>query len=417
MSIIGFKEARGKIITLLIHRNAITNLTRKNVVDKQYAKFRTNTAKVISIRDPHTLKECDYVSSNRDNYFYYVKGKTITEGNYDMENENVCTRGIHFYLSYGAALGNMNEGLCNIVNNEGEIIGKKIHQDSGKILKIVSFSEKGKEETISIYDENGIINRECRIIKGRFTEKRDGISIQRINGNLEHVDEWIEGIHFNHFMKFSNNVTGDFENGKREGVHRIITHDGQILMEGTWKNDIVNGPHKIWYSNGALRESSNWIEGCKVGLFMKWYYDGEIMEESNWDCNKRNGLTRKWYNNKLKCEEGMWLNGEKIGSYFKWHPNGKLKTISKWNEGVKNGKKTIFDIDGHTKTIEEWDNGTLIGKKNMGFKCWNFWEILGILFIFINPLILILIYQAFSDIVCNNEETSVLRYNTEGFFV
>lgn len=96
--LIGYKEAGGKIVKLLIpsdaKRSSATTL-----------KCRCSKAKVLEIQEidgsPSEVKE---VRSKFDNDFIYRVGETVFVEDFDNNRWNECTTGIHFFISREAAV-------------------------------------------------------------------------------------------------------------------------------------------------------------------------------------------------------------------------------------------------------------------------------------------------------------------------
>jgi antitoxin component YwqK of YwqJK toxin-antitoxin module len=99
---IGYKLAKnnGKrvIITLSIPEDAITNINRKNIVDKNTAKHRTDKATVLKIEDSHGNEYTEAKSSFYGSGLEYKLNETLIIEDYDTNLETVCSTGIHFFL-------------------------------------------------------------------------------------------------------------------------------------------------------------------------------------------------------------------------------------------------------------------------------------------------------------------------------
>ncbi len=109
MTVIGYKIADGGdgrrvFVTLEIPSDALTNIGRASVVNKAYAKFRTNKAYVTKIEDQQgnqykTATTLCYLPKK----IMYRVGSIVEEHFYDTNPENICTSGIHFFLTKQAA--------------------------------------------------------------------------------------------------------------------------------------------------------------------------------------------------------------------------------------------------------------------------------------------------------------------------
>ena len=98
-----YKAGNNGIIIMELLHDSITNELRDDVVDSNFAKFRTDKVKVISIINLETKESMNRDSSIHDPSFVYEVGKIIST-EYDSNINAVCTRGIHYFKTYEAAL-------------------------------------------------------------------------------------------------------------------------------------------------------------------------------------------------------------------------------------------------------------------------------------------------------------------------
>jgi hypothetical protein len=93
------------MVILKKRKNTITNENRKNVVNKYHAKFRADRLDVIcifNINDPKVTKQ--FVNNVYLNVTTrYIVGQTVTSDNYDKNNNNICSNGIHYFLTPASA--------------------------------------------------------------------------------------------------------------------------------------------------------------------------------------------------------------------------------------------------------------------------------------------------------------------------
>ncbi len=102
--IIVYKSAGNYIITLCIPSTTTikTTLLRNNVVNENYAKYRTNCANVLEIKEKDTGELIQSIASDYDPNFIY-KINTFLQSEYDDDIDNIHSTGIHFFKSYEAA--------------------------------------------------------------------------------------------------------------------------------------------------------------------------------------------------------------------------------------------------------------------------------------------------------------------------
>ena len=87
------------IITLEIPDDAITNMTRRDIVNAETAHYRTNKAKVLKIQDENGNEYNHAVSFNYGMLHEYLVDKPIEAIKYDMNMENVCRISMNFFLT------------------------------------------------------------------------------------------------------------------------------------------------------------------------------------------------------------------------------------------------------------------------------------------------------------------------------
>lgn len=78
--------------------------------------------------------------------------------------------------------------------------------------------------------------------------------------------------------------------GIKNGIFRITSSDGVVLMNGTIKNNKNEGKWEYFYSNGQLESTGNFKNDIAVDTWRWYYQDGKLKEEGDFKSGKRNGL-------------------------------------------------------------------------------------------------------------------------------
>ena len=111
MSITVYKACANSIVTLELLSDSVTNEQRKGVINSDLAKFRTNKAKVVSIVNPETKEQLNDDCSKyyplfvyKDYPLFVYKVGEVIETGFDRNVDEVCSRGIHYFKTYEAAL-------------------------------------------------------------------------------------------------------------------------------------------------------------------------------------------------------------------------------------------------------------------------------------------------------------------------
>jgi antitoxin component YwqK of YwqJK toxin-antitoxin module len=246
-----YKSAGDYIITLEIPVGTHTNLDREDVVDADYAQFRCQRAQVLSITHKFDKSSVDKIVSDYDKSYIYIVGEFVEIPLYDMNNNDICTKGIHFYNS----------------------------------------------QEVAFYHNNGTIPE-----KGEYINKG-----WCSNGNLEYEIPYIDGKIHGIFKEWHSNGNLMYEipyiNGKEHGIWKHWYDNGILRNEKSYVDGKLHGILKGWYKNGNLECEHSFINGDEHGIFKDWYENGNLKYEKSYINGKKHGIWKIWYSNgNLQCE-------------------------------------------------------------------------------------------------------------------
>ncbi len=216
-----YKACQHSIVTMELVGGSKSNENRSNVFDPNYAKFRTNKIKVITIINVLTNEEMITDNSMHESNLLYKVGEII-ESDYTDDAEIVCGKGIHYFKTYDAA-------LSYYYRECGRTNGKR----------------KG-------YFENGLKHFEINYKNG----KHDGKS-----------KEWYED--------GQKRQTFNCQDGKFNGKNKYWYENGQKCYIRNFINGEPEGKHIEWYKNGQLKYIRNYINGEDDGNQEYWNEDGQ----------------------------------------------------------------------------------------------------------------------------------------------
>jgi len=201
-NIIGYKKARNNIlVTLQIPYDAKHNIDRKNISDKQYAKYRCSHAKVIDIIDLDNNTSIDKANSLHDSKFSYTLGQDVICDTFDTNLENVCSEGIHFFLDKDRATFH---GI-NLDYFQGEY---KEWYDNGQLKIHTTYKDGNIDGEYKLWFQNGQLY-----------------------------------------------VHTTYQNGKIYGEYKKWFQNGQLSIQTTYKNYIRNGKYLEWNKNGMIMDN------------------------------------------------------------------------------------------------------------------------------------------------------------------
>ncbi len=235
-----YKACKNSVVTLELLSDSITNEQRDGVVDSNFAKFRTNKVKVISIINPETDEQLDKDCSVYDHNFVYKDGqiiKTIFERNINM----ICGGGIHYFKTYEGALSwyyrdhIKTNGKCNRYYDNGQKELEYNYKD-GKI--------KGK---LIRWGENGLKWSEHNYKDGQKDGKQEG---------------WYDR---------QKQYEYHYKDGKKDGKQEEWHENGQKSYKCNHKDGEMNGKYEGWDENGRKLYECNYKDGMRDGK-QEWYY-------------------------------------------------------------------------------------------------------------------------------------------------
>lgn len=156
-----YKASKNAIITLELLPHSKTNEKRVDIVNSDYAKYRTNKALVVSIINPITNIKLTEDRSIYDNNFVYRVGEIVIEKYYNEDINDVCIYGIHYFKTYEAALSWYYE---HHDKKDGNYIG---WYDNGRKYYESNYVNGKKHGKQYRWYNNGQLNYEYNYIDGK----------------------------------------------------------------------------------------------------------------------------------------------------------------------------------------------------------------------------------------------------------
>lgn len=100
-----------------------------------------------------------------------------------------------------------------------------------------------------------------------------------------------------------NKVT--FINGRQDGRAVVFYESGKIKEEGNWKNNRWVGAYKCYYDNGQLQHDFNYsVAGKREGMSNYYHPNGQLAVQGVFKEGKESGLFKEWTETgKLKAEK------------------------------------------------------------------------------------------------------------------
>jgi antitoxin component YwqK of YwqJK toxin-antitoxin module len=191
----------------------------------------------------------------------------------------------------GQLKNGLKEGLWNYYHDNGQLHERGNYQKNLKVGNWVSYTKEGE----LVY--KGSFNQGLK--QGDWIESRD----------------WMNYSKFFLFQDYSSH-----KNGILDGPYKKICRNGNLRLEGTYKDGKTEGKWTEYGCSGSLWEITNYKNGLLNGPYRR--YNDYGTTKGNYKNNKKEG---EWivYNYSLKMKSGYidkdrsgtFKNGKKISDY------------------------------------------------------------------------------------------------------
>lgn len=314
-------RARKVIVTLAVGLNVENTFSRDNVVNKDCAKFRVRSARVITIADLSGNKYKAAVPRYyRDGRLVYRVGHTVEAPKWDPNPTAVCAPGIHVFLEptaaalyeadSSAARGSYITVYDNGVRSEkgfrdesGRLQGRlRRWYPNGQLAMECSYKDGLLDGYCEEHHENGKKKAWCFYTAG----KKDGCEETRYeNGSIKSKASYSAG----HYV----------------GVTEKFYENGQLKEVANWDSDgFQEGEYVAYHENGEKAESVCYKRGCYEGECLLWFVDGTLAERAFYVGGKMEGLFQRFTEEGLLVMELSSAGGLIHGPYKKWTDGGRL---------------------------------------------------------------------------------------------
>jgi len=216
-----YKACRKSIVTLELLDDSKTN-EKRLVVDKNYAKFRCDKAKVVNIVNVKTGEKMVEDVSIHNSSFEYTLGEIVMPDYFNTDINKVCARGIHYFKTKEAALSwfyKQDNGFP-----DGKWTG---FHDNGRKYYEGTFKNAKKDGKWIRWHDNGQ--------KGSEGTYKDG----KVN------DKWIYW-----WSNGTKRSEGTYKDGKLDGKWIRWHENGQIKLKGTFKDGKIRGRYVLLDEDG-----------------------------------------------------------------------------------------------------------------------------------------------------------------------
>ena len=168
------------------------------------------------------------------------------------------------------------------------------------------------------------------------------------------------------------NVTD--KKGMKQGVWKKTYENGNLMYEGTFKNDKPVGEFRRYYETGALKIVQIYESGdrSKVTIYdtdgktitvegsykgkekdAEWtyYVDGKVSLIEVYNNGKKNGVSKIYSKEGVLIEEIPYVNDKKEGVHRRYLQDGTKYSEATFKNGVEHGSYKLYE--GHEFTVME----------------------------------------------------------------
>lgn len=215
-----------------------TNEERKDVANKNRAKFRANKLMVVEIINYDDIKTKTTFIVNTTDYgkpLRYEVGKIVECDQFDDDVNVVCGGGIHYFKTLQAACY---YGPYRRVRETGRYCFMSWHHNGRKQCEI-NYND-------GVLDGSWVTFHESGGVRDMRTYKKG------------HIHGWLTEWHRN----------------------------GEKSIEERYEDGILEGPHYKWYDNGKKHTHGFYKNGFAHGLWRHWNENGRKLMEIRYDMGK-----------------------------------------------------------------------------------------------------------------------------------
>ncbi|MCD4735398.1 MAG: hypothetical protein K8R53_05110 [Bacteroidales bacterium] len=355
------------------------------------------------------LSAQDSINPNGFNVFYYENGNKSSEGTMRNGEPDGYWK-TYFESGILKSEGNRKDFLLDSIwifyNDTGSVVmeiayleGKKngirktYYED--EILE-ENFIDDVKQGYSYYYFLNGKAKEEVYFEDG--LEERTGKVYSSYDGRVVRIKYYKKG-----YITDIENINRIDKAGFKQGLWKYFYPEGNVRLEGEYKNGLENGYFKEYSKEGDLLSTSKFVDGilledvaelAKLDIKREYYPSGQVKIVASYKDDVPEGVRREYspegeivkgyvfqkgnivgdgitnkegfrdgpwkeyyFGGGLKAE-GVYNQGKKIDEWKFYHPNGELEQIGRYNEeGKEDGVWTWYYATGDLLKEENYYMG------------------------------------------------------------
>lgn len=160
---------------------------------------------------------------------------------------------------------------------------------------------------------------------------------------------------------------GSYFDGKLNGSGRKYYSNGDILFEGTYRNNsAVFGTS--YFRTGGVRYKGDWNDSQYNGKGTLYWQDGGIRYDGSWSDGNRDGQGSSYSEDGTIEYDGEWKNDRYNGYGISYREDGGLSYAGEWNQGNWDGYGTAYRANGKPLYKGGWSNNNYNGQGEYYFE-------------------------------------------------
>jgi len=315
---------------------------------------------------------------------YYENGKIKSEGNRkDLKVDSLWK----FYSDTGKL-------ILEVSYTEGKKNGIKTTYLDKQTLK-ENFRNDIKEGYTRSYSPDGKLVMEIPFSKGMeqglakeyspdgniitLIEYKRGFVIERLKINRKDRDNRKQGRWVTFYMNGNVHIEGMYKDDKKDGYFKEYADNGDLKTITKYVDDVIQPEaeevtkldiENEYYPNGKIKVSGTYRNGIPEGVRREYDTTGKIVSSAIFkkgirtgegivlEDGSKDGHWKEFYEEGTLLSEGNYKEGKPVGEWKYFYPDGKLEETGKYtNTGKLQGTWKWFNQTGKLMQESEFDKG------------------------------------------------------------
>ncbi|HEY2810123.1 MAG TPA: toxin-antitoxin system YwqK family antitoxin [Rhabdochlamydiaceae bacterium] len=273
--------------------------------------------------------------------------------------------------------------------SEGKLDGEqKTYYPNGAVHTCVYYKNGELHGMKAMWDAEGNLLEEAWYengkLSGRFFEKmrdgkeqvfhyknnrREGMheiyypsqeSFTRVKGlEVNFVNDLAEGDAIEYNEEGIKSAVTPYVKGKKEGVAKVYSPKGTLMMSISFKEDKRHGPSVQYYPDGKVHTECDFADDLKEGEEKSYFHSGKLAKIIPYKSGQIHGLYKQWNENNILVFEGEYNEGKRHGKFHKFYEDGKPLLLQSFADDQLHGVKKKYDASG-VVTETKFDMGKKI---------------------------------------------------------